>query len=363
MRLFIVSNHSLALTIADVLQGIREGADDHIEVGDDVVTWCDGHLLKLCEPDFYDSRWAKWDASTLPIKVPLERWQLTPQDDPLVKKRLATIESFIKKASLVVTASNQGQMRVAEVIDYFGYSGKVMRLRLRDRDLRSAKNFEASMSMINDSKCRNLYLAELCRSRADWLVGKNMSRAVTKLLACDKLIPIGRIQTPMLALIVRRCIEIESATETRQEYYTERTLLREMQRFARCGSFDITALKARGYIKVYSRSDPIKDTALGRSLILALPEQLTDIAVAAAWEDVLDQIAAGDYAPEEFMRRIDIFVGKRLDEIKALSGKVVISPGTPGPQSHQKMSSLQRVHTANKSEASTMGRHVSKPSH
>ena len=342
--------------------GIQKGTDDYIEVGDDVVTWCDGHLLKLCEPDFYDSRWAKWDIATLPIKVPYEKWQLTPQDDPLVKKRLATIEAFLKKVSVVVTASDAGQMLVDEVIDHFGYYGKVMRLQLKEKHLESVENFAASMSMKNNSKCRNFYLAELCRSRADWLVGKNMSRAVTKLLARDKLIPIGRIQTPMLALIVRRCMDIEISTETPQEYYTERTLLREMRRFARCGTYDIAALKARGFIKVYSRSEPIKDTALGRSLILALPGQLTDITVTAAWEDALDQVAAGNYPPEEFMRRIDIFVDKRLQEIKALSGKVTIYQGTPEPQSHQKTRSEPRARTANKSAASLKGRHVAKHS-
>lgn len=367
MRLFIASSHSLALAIAGVLPGIRQGTDDYIEVGDDVVTWCDGRLLKLCEPDFYDSRWAKWDVTTLPIKVPYEKWQLTPQDDPVMKKRLATIEAFLKKASVVVTASDAGQMLVAEVIDYFVYHGKVMRLLLKEKHLASVENFAASMSMKNNAKCRNFYLEELCRSRADWLIGKNMSRAVTKLLAHDKLIPIGRIQTPMLALIVRRGMDIESDAETPDKYkyyvyYTERTLLREMRRFVRCGTNDINGLKARGFIKVYGRTDPIKDTALGRSLILSLPEQLKDITVASAWEEALAQVAAGDYPPEEFMRRIDIFIEKRLDEIKALSGKVTISPGTPEPQSHQKMMSSPRAHTADKSAASPRGQHVSKPS-
>ena len=130
-----------------------------------------------------------------------------------MKKRLATIEAFLKKASVVVTASNAGQMLVAEVIDYFGYHGQVMRLLLKEKHLASVKKFAASMSMKNNAKCRNFYLEELCRSRANWLIGKNMSRAVTKLLAHDKLVPIGRIQTPMLALIVRRGMDIESEAE------------------------------------------------------------------------------------------------------------------------------------------------------
>lgn len=365
MRLFITASQSLSLALSKALPVGGDCCDE--------VIWCDGRLLELCEPDFYDSRWAKWDVTTLPIKVPFEKWHLTPRldkktklIDPYTKIQLEAIENSLKRVSMVVNVGNpnsEGPFLIDELIDHFGYRGQVMRLLLDAKDIVSVEKIEASMQ--NRSEYRNEYLAELCRSRANWLVGKNMSRAVTKLLARDQLISIGRIQTPMLALVVRHCIELENKTGTPEKPFTKRTLINEMRFFARCGVHDIDALKSKGFIELDGKTGQIKDTALGRSLILALPEQLTDTTVTMAWENALADVAKGDYPPEEFMRRIDIFVEKRLQEIKALAGKVAISisQGTPEPQSHQEMRSSQHAHTANRSTAATRGRHVSKPSH
>lgn len=359
MRLFIAASHSIAIAIADVLPGIRQNSDCCTEIGDDAVTWCDGRLLELCEPGFYDSRWVKWDVWTLPIKVPFEKWQLMPRldkktklADPSAKKQLASIEALLQKASIVVNAGrpdSEGPFLVDEIIDYFGYRGQVVRLQLAEKDPVSIEKIAASMQ--DRSDYRNEFQAELCRSRANWLVGHNMSRAVTKLLARDRLISVGRIQTPMLALIAR----------APEKHYTKLSLIREMQAYARCGTNDIDILETREFIEV--DKGRIKITALGRSLVLALPGQLTDVTVAAAWENALHQVAAGDYPPEEFMRRLDIFVEKRLQEIKDLAGKVTISSqGKPGPQSHQKTMSAPRARTANKSAASQRGQNASKPS-
>lgn len=346
MRLFIAASHSIAIAIANVLPGIRQDLDGCIEVGDEVVTWCDGRLLELCEPGFYDSRWATWDVWALPIKVAYEKWQLMPID-PETKKRLASIEALLQKASIVVNAGrpdSEGPFLIDEIIDYFGYRGHVMHLHLGAKDPVSIEKIAA------DSNHRNVYLSESCRAKANWLVGHNMSRAVTKLLARDRLISVGRIQTPMLALIAR----------APEKHYTKLTLIREMQSHARCGIHDVDILKTRDFIEI--EKGRITVTALGRSLVLALPGQLTDVTVTAAWENALGDVAAGDYPPEEFMRRFDIFVSKRLDEIKALAGKVVISQGTPGLQSHQKTMSVPRARTASKSAVSPRGQHASKPS-
>ncbi|MDD5056593.1 MAG: DNA topoisomerase [Sideroxydans sp.] len=365
MRLFIASSHVLARDIARALPGIQESADEYFSVGNDVVTWCDGRLLQLCDPDYYDSRWAKWDASTLPIRIPYDKWQLTPELDktsksinPVVKKQLATIEAFLRKATIVVNASGARHIFIDEVIDYFGYLGKVMRLHLNINSVISANVIEDSMQ--DNFKFRNAFLSEVCRSRANWLVGHNLSRAVTKLLARDRLISIGRIQTPMLALLVQRCIEVEKREASpRNAYFTAHTLIHEMQLFARCGISDITTLKNRGFIE--TKGDQIKDTQLGRSLIQVLPEKLKDLAVTAAWENALEQVASGNYSPEDFMWRLDIFIQNRLDEIRALAGRVTIA-SQPELQSHQKTMSGQHVRTTNISAASMRGQHVAKPS-
>jgi DNA topoisomerase IA len=363
VRLFIAASQSLALALLDALQFKDQLSDDY-----DVVIYINGRLLHLCEPDFYDSRWAKWDASTLPIRVPYDKWQLAPKPDrksmppdPDEKKQLAAIEAWLKKASVVVNVGNpdsEGPFLIDEIIDYFGYRGQVFRLDAKD--LSSVEKIESSM--LDNSKYRNVYLSEQCRARANWLVGNNLTRAVTKLLAGDQLISIGRIQTPMLGLIVRRCMEIESQTGAAKKYYTKRTLIREMQRFVRCGAHDIDALRLRGFIEVDGLTGQINDTPLGCSLVLALPIQLTDINVAAAWEDALEKIAAGDYSPEEFMRRIDIFIEKQLQEIKALSGKVTVCQCTPGLPSHPKTMSGPRARTADKSASARKEVSLAKPS-
>ena len=269
---------------------------------------------------------------------------------------------------IVGNADSEGPFLIDEIIDHFGFRGQVMRLLLDAKDPGSAETIlAASISMQDRSEYQNEYLAELCRSRANWLVGVNMSRAVTKLLAHDQKTSIGRTQTPMLALVVRRCMAVENSEVEPplqdQNYHTAQTLIREMRLYARCGTHDVVALRLGGFIEVDSLTGKIKDTDLGRSLVLALPGQLTDPAVLSAWEGVLSQVASGDYPPEEFMRRIDIFVSKQLEEIRALSGKVVISPqGAPEPRSHQKTRFLPLARTASKPTVSERDQHVAKPS-
>lgn len=354
MRLFITVKRSTARDIASILPGTRQSYDSHINVGNDLITWCNGRLLELCEPDAYDSRWARWDAKTLPIRVPYDNWRLTPkldkntkQIDASTKKRLAAIKLLLEQASIVVNAEienfSEGHILIDDVIDYFGYRGKIMRLRLQKSSI-SIETIESSMQ--ENSIFQHARHAELCRSRANWLIGKNMTRAVTKLLASDQIIPIGRIQTPMLSLIVHRCMVIENQAEEHQNYYTEQTLIREMLRYVRCGASDLESLKARGFINI--TGGKIKDTPLGRATILALPTQLTDTSVASAWEKALNQIAAGDYQPEEFMRRLDIYVRKNLDEIKASAGIKFISPDSPMLPFHPNTKSEQLAHTSDK---------------
>lgn len=359
MRLFIAANRQLAHAILDAMPSIRQGADDY-----DVVVHCDGgRPLELQEPAFYDERWGKWDAATLPIRVPYEKWRLTLRRHPEAKKQLEAIADLLKKTSFLVTVASpnsEGSFLIDQVIEHFGYRGPVMRLVLNPEDLASIEKIDSSI--LDNAAWPNAYQAELCRSRAGWLIGNNMSRAVTKLLARDQLIRIGRIQTPLLALVVRHCIEAEKKAASLRTYHTARTLLAEMRLSARCGAHDINALELQGFIKIDDKTGEIKDTAFGRSLVLALPEQLTDLSVAAAWEKALDQVTSGECSPEEFMRRIDIYVAKRLEEIKALSGKVTVQR-TPATQSRQKTRSAQRARTEDKSTASAKDRHASKPCH
>lgn len=118
MRLFIAEKPSLGRAIADVLPKPHRKGDGYIECGNgQVVTWCIGHLLEQAQPDVYDSRYARWNLTDLPI-VP-EKWQLQPK--PSVTKQLNVIKRLLGEAQEVIHAGDpdrEGQLLVDEVLDY-----------------------------------------------------------------------------------------------------------------------------------------------------------------------------------------------------------------------------------------------------
>jgi DNA topoisomerase-3 len=209
MRLFIAEKPSLARAIADVLPGSQEKKNGYFAVGQDIVTWCYGHLLELAPPKAYNDAWAKWDVRTLPYRI--SEWKLVPKDGSFSRDQLKVIGSLLKKATSVVNAGDpdrEGQMLVDEVLEHYNWTGKTLRLLLNATDPESSRKALAGMK--DNAEFRNLYVSAQCRSRADWLVGMNLTVAATKMLAEDNLVSVGRVQTPTLALVVRRDLEIEN---------------------------------------------------------------------------------------------------------------------------------------------------------
>lgn len=215
MRLYIAEKPSLAKAIAANL-GMQIQRTGYIEVsGGDAVAWCYGHMLESMKPEDYDSKWASWSLDSLPIVV--DKWQLRPRKD--AAKQLNVLGELLKKATVVVNAGDpdrEGQLLVDEVLEHFGWRGKTMRLLLNAIDKESVE--KALKSMRDNAEFRNLSEAALCRSKADWLVGMNLTRAATKTFGKDKLVSVGRVQTPTLALVVRRDLEIENFKP--QTFYT-----------------------------------------------------------------------------------------------------------------------------------------------
>lgn len=208
MRLIIAEKPSLARAIADALPGSVRREEGALHVGETRISWCLGHLLEQAAPDSYDPRYKQWRLDHLPI-VP-EHWQLTPR--PKSRGQLKVLRALIKQASEVVHAGDpdrEGQLLVQEVIEHLGWRGPVQRLLISDLNRPAVQRALADMQ--DNARFQPLYRAAEARARADWLYGINLSRAWTltgRQAGHDGVLSVGRVQTPVLGLVVRRDLEI-----------------------------------------------------------------------------------------------------------------------------------------------------------
>nr|WP_300315047.1 DNA topoisomerase III [Halomonas sp.] len=208
MRLIIAEKPSLARAIAAALPTTAKRQEGYLVAGDTTVTWCLGHLLEQAPPDAYDPAYKPWRRDHLPI-VP-SRWKLTPR--PRARGQLSVIRSLLKQASVVVHAGDpdrEGQLLVQEVIEYLGWKGAVARLLVNDLNRPAVARALARLE--DNAHFQPLYQAAESRARADWLYGINLTRAWTLIgrqAGIDGVLSVGRVQTPVLGLVVRRDEEI-----------------------------------------------------------------------------------------------------------------------------------------------------------
>ncbi|MBF0784371.1 DNA topoisomerase III [Muribacter muris] len=214
MRLFIAEKPSLGRAIADVLPKPHTRGDGFIQCGEgNTVTWCIGHLLEQAEPDAYDARFKQWRMEHLPI-VP-QQWKLIPKKETL--KQFKVVEKLIKQASVLVHAGDpdrEGQLLVDEVFGYLHLSGEqkaqIQRCLISDLNPNAVRKAIEKLQFNRDFV--PLATSALARARADWLYGINMTRAYTlqgQSAGYQGVLSVGRVQTPILGLIVRRDLEIE----------------------------------------------------------------------------------------------------------------------------------------------------------
>ncbi|WP_374616244.1 DNA topoisomerase III, partial [Thauera aminoaromatica] len=212
MRLFLCEKPNPARDIARVL-GLRKSSNGCIrgDGGDGVVvTWALGHMLAQAEPHEYNPEWERWSLESLPIVPPV--WKMT-----VVSKKAGqynAVKALLAQASEVVIATDadrEGEVIARELLEACRYRGPVSRLWLSALDEASVRR--ALGQLRPGAQTAALYQAGLGRSRADWLVGMNLSRLYTLLARAggyDGKLSVGRVQTPTLALVVRRDREIES---------------------------------------------------------------------------------------------------------------------------------------------------------
>ncbi len=214
MILYIAEKPSLGRAIADALPTPHKKGDGCIYVGKgDVVSWCIGHLLEQAQPESYDPVFKKWSIQHLPI-VP-DQWKLEVK--PKTKKQFNILKKLIRQADVLVNVGDpdrEGQILVDEVISFSGVSAS--KRSAAKRCLISDLNINAVKKSLNNLRDNNDFIplatSALARARADWLYGINMTRLCTlqgQKSGFNGVLSIGRVQTPLLGLVVHRDHEIE----------------------------------------------------------------------------------------------------------------------------------------------------------
>ncbi|WP_028022843.1 DNA topoisomerase III [Enterovibrio calviensis] len=212
-RLFIAEKPSLGRAIVAALPKPHKNHEGYVQAANgDTVTWCIGHLLEQAEPDAYDEKYKTWRLDDLPI-LP-DPWILKPRKS--AAKQLSVVKKLLKQFNDIIHAGDpdrEGQLLVDEVFSFAKLpEAKKQRIqRLLINDLNVSAVTKALSAMRSNLDFVPLSVSALARSRADWLYGMNMSRAYTllgKQAGYQGVLSVGRVQTPVLGLVVRRDREI-----------------------------------------------------------------------------------------------------------------------------------------------------------
>lgn len=207
MIVCITEKPSVARDIAEIL-GARTRRDGFFEGGDYRVTWTYGHLCTLKEPADYSDLWRRWSLAVLPM-IP-QRFGIKLIEQESIKRQFNVIKSLIANADVVINcgdAGQEGELIQRWVMQKAGTSCQVKRLWI------SSLTEDAIKEGFNQLKPQkdydNLYHAGLCRAIGDWILGMNATRLYSlKYSSPGHVLSIGRVQTPTLALIVKRHFEI-----------------------------------------------------------------------------------------------------------------------------------------------------------
>lgn len=205
-RIVVVAEKpSVGRDIARVL-GCRNSGKGCLMGGDYVVTWAVGHLVTLCEPDELDARYKRWSAATLPIlpdDIPLKVISSSRDQYKVVQQLICAKDT--DSLICATDAGREGELIFRYIYQKSGCDKPFQRLWINSMTDEAIQ--EGFRTLQPSARYDGLYRSAQCRSQADWLVGMNASRAFT--LRYDTLLSVGRVQTPTLAILVKRRQEIE----------------------------------------------------------------------------------------------------------------------------------------------------------
>ena len=214
MKLVIAEKPSVAISIAKVI-GANKKKDGYYEGNGYRVSWCVGHLIQMANPDAYDEKYTKWNMADLPIIPSDYKYEVAKA----TKKQFNILKKLMndKEVDTVINACDAG--REGESIFRLVYNQVNCKKKMKRLWISSMEDsaIKEGFDNLKDGKdYDNLFESAQARAIADWLVGMNISRLYSCLYQQNY--SVGRVQTPTLAMIVKRDDEI--ANYQKEKYYT-----------------------------------------------------------------------------------------------------------------------------------------------
>lgn len=211
--LVLAEKPSVGKELARVL-GCRRGAEGYMEGDRYIVTWALGHLVTLADPDVYDKKLEKWNMEDLPMLPETMKLVVIRES----AKQFKTVQSLMKRGDvgelvIATDAGREGELVARWIMQKAGWKGPAKRLWISSQTDKAIREGFANLRPARDYD--NLFRSAQARSEADWLVGLNVTRALT--CKHNAQLSAGRVQTPTLALIVKREDEIKHFIP--KEYY------------------------------------------------------------------------------------------------------------------------------------------------
>lgn len=208
--LYLAEKSAVARDLATILGVKSKDVGFWVTPTGDFISHAVGHLVEALDPHEYHAEWKTWNLAYLPM-VP-EVWKVTPH--LRTKAQLMLLGKLLKSCTRVVIATDagrEGEMIGREILDFFKFNGKIERMWPTNMVLSEMKKALASLK--TDAATRPYYEAALARRGADWIYGLSMTRAVSIVGNVDGPLPVGRVQTPTLTLLVNRHKAIKAFKE------------------------------------------------------------------------------------------------------------------------------------------------------
>ncbi len=204
--LVLAEKPSVGRELARVL-GCKKGGEGYLEGDRYVVTWALGHLVTLADPDVYEKKWEKWDMETLPMLPQNMKLVTIPQTG----RQFRVVQGLMKRGDIseliiATDAGREGELVARWIMVKAGWKKPAKRLWISSQTDKAIR--EGFRNLRPASEYDNLFRSAQARSEADWLVGLNVTRALT--CRHNAQLSAGRVQTPTLALIVDREREIKN---------------------------------------------------------------------------------------------------------------------------------------------------------